>query len=266
MTPVDPERGTSAFRDVRGHRRQPGDLLARLWLLLILCLICCGLAGYQIAVRSLVHHVGVARGLGLAVLVLGLIVVGLFGWRLAAARLLNRWCARNGWSPAAERATWPWTAQQAQPDAVTVQFATVKTLQGLSVTVGALSWTRDGLGGSVEKSNGAGVFTVVRLPKSYPATAVQRRRIVRHRRTGEDEFLRRFRFIVDKPYFARQLADPALRVAHLTGRVPPWAIVDDELYTVVASRLPLRPTQVVTASEQALHLSRLLGVRPPESQ
>ncbi|MDW5325052.1 hypothetical protein [Plantactinospora sp. KLBMP9567] len=51
--------------------------------LLVLCLVCCGLAGYQIAIRSLVHRVGVAPDIGLAVLVLGLVVVGLIGWRLA---------------------------------------------------------------------------------------------------------------------------------------------------------------------------------------
>ncbi|MGI5151505.1 hypothetical protein ACQEVC_34945 [Plantactinospora sp. CA-294935] len=233
--------------------------------LLVLCLVCCGLAGYQIAIRSLVHRVGVASAIGLVVLVLGLVAAGLIGWRLAAGRSLYRWCARNGWSPAAERAAWPWTPQQTQPDAVTVRFAAVKTLRGLPITVGELSWTRDGLGGSVEKSKGDGVFTVVRLPRSYPATAVQRRRNIGRRRAGEDEFLRKFRFIVDEPYFAHQLADPALRAAHLTGRVPRWAIVGDELYTVVASRLPLRPTQVVTATEQALYLLRLLGIQPPES-
>ncbi|MFD0975051.1 hypothetical protein [Plantactinospora endophytica] len=265
MTPVDPERGPSVFRAVRDHRRPPGELTARVRILLVLCLISCGLAGYQIAIRSLVHRVGVTPTLGLAVVVLGLVAVGLIGWRLAAGRSLDRWCTRNGWSPAAARAAWPWTPQQTPPGAVTVRFAAVKTLRGLSITVGELSWTRDGLGGSVEKPNGDGVFTVVRLPRSYPATAVQRRRTIGRRRAGEDEFLRKFRFIVDEPYFAHQLADPALRAAHLTGRIPRWAIVGDELYMVVASRLPLRPTQMVRATEQALYLLRLLGIRPPDA-
>lgn len=266
MTPVDPERGVSAFRAVRHHRRVPGGFPGSMAPLFVLCLLCCGLVGYRVVTRALVHRIGYLPALGLTLLVIVLLLAGLAGGRLAAHRSLERWCARNGWSPATERGGWPWTPQQTRPDAVTVRFAAVKTVQGLPITVGELSWTDDGLGGSVEKSKGDGVFTVVRLPRSYPATAVQRCRSVGRRRAGEDEFLRRFRFVVDEPYFADQLADPALRAAHLTGRVPRWAIVGDELYTVVASRLPLRPARLITATDQVRHLLRLLDIRPPSAE
>lgn len=239
-----------------------------MWLVVlpVLTAPCCGLVGIRLVLRlgmrELIHRIGALPVLALMVLVFSLVVIGVREGRRAARWSLTRWGARTGWSPVVGRSEWPWTPQQPTADTVTVELAVGNTVDGFAVTVGELSWDRAGLGGSVEQSQGHGVFAVVRLPRSYPYTSVQRRRNVARRRAGENEFIRRFRIIVDEPYFADQLADPALRDAHLAGRVPPWTIVGDELYAVVASRLPLRPARVVAAAEQALYLVRLLGIRP----
>jgi hypothetical protein len=149
---------------------------------------------------------------------------------------------------------------------VAVGSAIGNTIEGYPIVVGELNWTHDGLGGSVERSKGRGVFAVVRLPRSYPATAVQRRRVIPRRRAGEDEFARQFRVIIEDLYFADQLTAPAVQEAHVTGRVPPWTIVGDELYAVIATRRLLRPALVADLTEQMLFLVRLLEIPNNETE
>jgi hypothetical protein len=233
--------------------------------LLFLGAICCGFAGIQLALRlgtrALIHRIGYLPALGLTMLVFVLVVVGAGLRVLAARRALERWSARTGWSSIVGRTTWPWTAAQVSPaDPVAVRSALGTTAEGYPIVVGDLAWAHDALGGSVERSNGRGIFAIVRLPKPYPFTSVQRRRVVPRRHAGDDEFIRRFRIILDDLSLADQLTNPALHDAHLTGRVPPWTIAGDELYAVIATRRPLRPALVADLTEQMLFLVRLLGI------
>jgi hypothetical protein len=124
-----------------------------------------------------------------------------------------------------------------------------------------VSWEFGGPGG-VHKWEGRGVFAVVRLPRVYPPTAVWRRRV---EVADGDRFVRKFRITLDDVDFAHQLTGPELRQAHLTGRVPPWAIVGDELYAVVASRLPLSSRRLMHLTKKMLYLVRLLDVQPTYS-
>lgn len=252
-------------RLVRSHRRAPGKLSSTLLSLLVLGSMCCGLAGIQLVlrlgIRELVHRIGYLPACGMIMLIFVLVVVGVRLRVLAARRALASWCRQNAWSPVVGRTIWPWTAQQVSSDAVAVQSAVGATAGGYPVVVGEVSWARDGLGGSVKRSNGRGIFAVVRLPRPYPSVSVQRRRVVPRRRAEEDEFTRQFRIVLDDLSFADQLTSRALHEAHVTERVPPWAIVGEELYAVITTRRLLRPALVAALTEEMLFLVRLLGIQ-----
>lgn len=47
----------------------------------------------------------------------------------------------------------------------------------------------------------------------------------------------------------------------MTGRVPPWTIVGEELYAVITTRRLLRPALVTALTEEMLLLVRLLGIQ-----
>lgn len=81
------------------------------------------------------------------------------------------------------------------------------------------------------------------------------------RRGGEDEFVRRFRIILDDLSLADQLRNPELHEAHVTGRVLPWSITGDELYSVVVTGRPLRPATATELIQKTLFLLRLLEMR-----
>jgi hypothetical protein len=46
----------------------------------------------------------------------------------------------------------------------------------------------------------------------------------------------------------------------VAGRIPPWTITGDELYSVITTRRLLRPALVATLTEQMLLLVRLLEI------
>lgn len=251
-------------RLVRSHRHRPGPLGSTLSVLLAFGIICCVPSGIaltvRLGIRVLIHNVGYLPACGLTVLVFLLLGVGALLRVHTARRALALWSARTGWSPVVGRTVWPWTAQQTSSDAVTVHCAVGTITEGYPLIVGEVSWARNGLDGSVERSDGRGIFAIVRLPRPYPYVAVQRRRLVRRGRAGEDEFNVQFRILLEDLSLADRLAAPALREAHVTGRVPPWTIVGDELYAVIPTRRLLRPALAVDLSNRMLFLVRLIGI------
>jgi hypothetical protein len=239
-------------------------VIGTLWVLIVLGGLCCGLVGIQLVVRlgirEVIQRVGWLPACGLAVVVFVLVAAGRALAEASAQRALTRWSARTGWSPVVGRTVWPWTAQQGAADAVTVGSAVGGTAGGFAIVVGQVSWTHDGLGGSVESSTGRGIFAVVRLPGPYPSTSVQRRREAGWPEPEKDAFFRRFRIILTELDLADRLRAPALREAHLAGRVPPWTIAGDELYSVITTRRLLRPGPVAALTGQMLLLLRLLEI------
>ena len=263
----DPRRKVWLSRPIRGHRRTSVVTVA--FGVVLLALLCAGLfavsAGYRLAIEVGAGWLSGEIGyLPAAVLTVGALFgyASLKGRRVRAAeRSLREWGSLGGWSPVSGRAVWPWRAQQISSSAVDVTCAFGQTIDGLPVVTGAVSWTRDGLGHSVDEGQGRGYFAVVRLPRAYPYSSVQRRRSVGVDRDGENEFLRQYRVVLAEPELVDRLTDPDLQAAHVDRRVPPWTIVDDELYAVVQTRRVPRPAELETLVEQLLDVVKRLRLQ-----
>ncbi|MCU7727568.1 hypothetical protein ODJ79_27945 [Actinoplanes sp. KI2] len=182
--------------------------------------------------------------------------------RLARVRRdFDRWQATSGWIPGRVDRIWPWTNHIRAPGMVTVTFAFDRDLGGLPVTVGELSWIDDGLGDATDRWKGRGIFTVVRLPGSPPDFAVRRYRTVYRQRAGEDEFRRRFRTIFNDTVNADRLDHEELRKAHVNNEIPPWTLLDGELFTIVSMDEPTTPAAMESAASDALRVAELIGLR-----
>ena len=173
--------------------------------------------------------------------------------RILSAERTTVWALANGWTRS-DRTTWPGNAGN-----VTVGTVLISSMAGMQITVGEVTWSKDALGGAVDTPDGSGVFTRVRLPRSYPSTAVQRRREFGRDHRHEDRFDVVFRVVLDDTYFGDQLRKETLRRAHLRGDIPPWSIVGDELMLVEYGNLT--PGNVHTLQQQAAEIIELLEIR-----
>lgn len=255
-----------ATRPTRRHRRvvPPATLLGYLGIIAIAIAIICFAAAIQLPFRLAFEFLASRVG-RLQALVLSLAVILLGGavwhrWREAGRRAVIVWGARTGWSPVVDGTVWPWTPRQLTADAVIVEFAIHGTVRGFPVTVGEVAWTRAGLERSVDQSEGRGIFSVLELPRRYPAAAVERRRTIAGR--GDDEFTRQYRVVLEDLQMADQIGNPTLQEAHVARRIPPWRITDTHLYAVVPSGRPLTARRVVAAAEQVVTIAELLRIRP----
>jgi hypothetical protein len=180
-------------------------------------------------------------------------------WRLRegrAARELAGWVAAGGWEPVPDR-PWPWWGLVEHADTVTVLRAYRNRVAGLPVVTGELAFVDDALSTAVDRREGYAVFVVVTLPQPAPARAVRLRRNPVSRRLDRDEFRRRFR-----PVGAEQhrLDDPELRAAHVRGEIPPWTLIEDELFAFVPLTAPLRPEHLEDAARRAIRVVHLFGL------
>jgi hypothetical protein len=142
----------------------------------------------------------------------------------------------------------------------TVASVYAASIDGYDVTAGEIEWIDNGLGNAVDRREGHGVFVVVRLPHAVPSTAVRAYRTLPSRRAGEDEFRRRFRIICTDAAFAARLDDPALRAAQVSAEIPPWTLIDDQLFAFVPLDTPLTPRAVEDAVDRTLQVLHLLRV------
>ncbi|MEU8231566.1 hypothetical protein AB0C12_18440 [Actinoplanes sp. NPDC048967] len=172
-----------------------------------------------------------------------------------AADELRHWERTAGWEPAAWR--WPWQSLVRWPDTVTVLRAYAKRVDGFPVRTGLLEFDDNGLGTTVDRRSGRAAFAIVALPRPVPSMGVRVHRLPGRLRDGEDEFLHRF-----QPVGADtdRLGDPLLRAAHLRGDIPPWTVVDDELFAFVPLDAPLRPRDLEETVRKAILVVRLLGL------
>ena len=251
---------TRSLRQIRNHRRPPGTLIVTVEFVVAGILFCGALAAFRMVLglgeRELIRDIGLLPAIGLGVAVAAGALAVIRFRVLAARRALDRWDAQAGWSPVTGRTEWPWP----DPGAVTVRTALGSVAQGHPVVVGELSWTSDGLRGSTDRSAGTGQFAIVRLPREYPSASVHRRRQAPRERAGEDEFIRQFRVVLDDMSLGGRLTDPALHEAHVAGRIPPWTLEGDEIYTVVATGRPLRPAAVADLTARMVLLVELLDL------
>jgi hypothetical protein len=143
-------------------------------------------------------------------------------------------------------------------DTVTVLRAYRKRVGGFAVVTGELAFTENGLGATVDRRDGHAAFAVVALPQPAPSMAVRLRRQPPRPRHGEDEFRRRFVLL------GTGSPGPALRDAHVHGDVPPWTLVDDELFAFVPLDGPLRPIDLEETARRAVRVVSLLGLAAVE--
>jgi hypothetical protein len=245
---------------VRSHRRPAGTAVVVVVMLFMCTVAVCLRLGLHLVVGAAYRALGFPLTIGLAVLAGLLFLFGKWAWQIIARRMVGRWVRQARWSLVTDRTLWPWTPLQMAPDMVTVDVAFTGEAGGYPVTIGEVAWTGNGLGDAVDRWTGRGVFAVVQLPHALPPSAVRLRRTVHRRRSGEDEFRRRYRVIVEDPVFARRLADSRLRRAHLRRDIPPWTIVGSELVTITSSHGPLTPRKLKLATRQALRIIQLLGL------
>jgi hypothetical protein len=195
-------------------------------------------------------------------------IAGLVVRRATARRRLTAWAERTGWSLSPGGSDLARSLRSRLPGEVDndIRLTVSGTVRGVPVTVAQVAWT-DSLDGGPDGSStgGAALFVVARLPHAYPQVAVEHRD--RRRRRGKDAFDRRFRVVSSDPGAAERLIGPALRRAHLAGKVPPWSIAGDELLARVNGSYLPRPAKVVKAADSALRIIDLFGIdhdRPDE--
>lgn len=148
----------------------------------------------------------------------------------------------QGWQSAPAGQSWPWLPLLARPGATRVLRAWSRTVDGLPVTAGELTWDDNVLDGSVEGWRGRGVFVVVRLPAPTEPMALRRP----HRTVGT----------------SHRLESPALHAAYAAGEIPPWTAKDDCLFTFTAFQGQLRADALEAAVRRTLLVVRLLDLGP----
>ncbi|WP_285559654.1 hypothetical protein [Actinoplanes regularis] len=257
---------------VRHHRRGPGGLMTSIVICVVfvaMCLLNATMrAVFQVAMADLASRYEWMRGWRLPTVLAGLFLMiavlrnFLQKRRLARVRrVFERWEATSGWIRGRVDRVRPWTNRILAPDMVTVTSAFDRELAGLPVTIGELSWIDDGLSDATDRWKGRGVFAVVRLPGSPPDFAVRSYRTVYRQRAGEDEFRRRFRTIFNDTVDARRLDHDLPREAHVNGEIPPWTLLDGELFTIVSIEKVVTPEAMESAASATLRVAELTGLR-----
>jgi hypothetical protein len=252
---------------VRNHRRpSPADGVYATVAVLVFCL---GLACARGILNVLALEWPALTGVVLAT---GAGYLGYKRWRrhrltVRARREMAEWRASSGWTEVPPPAAWPWTSLQRWPDVVTVLNARARTVDGFPVKVGQISWTEDGLGRTVDRYAGSGLFVLVRLPQPVPSMAVRGyRKAYRRRSDEEDEFRRRFETVGFDSY---RFDGPAFRAVHVRGDVPLWTVIDRDLFAFVPLDEPLTPGAIDSAVRRTLRVVELMefgpdGAMPPD--
>jgi hypothetical protein len=157
-------------------------------------------------------------------------------------RQTRRRLAADGWRPVPAAQPWPWQPLLERPDQTTVHRAWARTVDGLPLAAGEISWDDNALNGSVTGWAGRGVFVVVKLPAPTEPMALRRP----HRTIGA----------------SHRLDFPAMRAAFEAGEIPPWTARDDRLFTFEAIPGQLRAGQIQEAVRRTLLVVRLLDLGP----
>nr|WP_221377782.1 hypothetical protein [Actinoplanes polyasparticus] len=194
---------------------------------------------------------------------------GFFLARLLFRRHLRRWAVRGGWTEVdPDERPWPWQPHAAsrtkirrawqpqtggrikvrrawQPQAggrIKVRRAWQREIDGLPVTFGELSWKNTDFDGTASQHRGKGAFVIVRLPQTQPPMTL------RHT----------FEPVGDSP----RLEQPALLEAYLAGEIGPWAVRNNELFTIEPRDAWLDPDMADQAVRRALRAVQLLDLGP----
>jgi hypothetical protein len=174
---------------------------------------------------------------------------------------LAEWAGPAGWTavPVAGDRGWPWTGLQVAPDVAVVLSAYTKRVVVFPVTVGEIRWHNRGLGTTVERAAGSGLFVLVVLPQPVESMAVRCYPDPARRRAGEDEFRRRFE---TRGFDSYRLDSSELRAAHVNGDVPLWTVIGRDLFAFVPLSRPPTPDAVDLAVQRTLRVVRLMEFGP----
>jgi len=183
--------------------------------------------------------------------------------RTWARRGALRWAGDHGGDEDLERTEWPWSDPSRPPDAVTVHFAVRAVVRDMAVVLAEVAWRDNGLGWATTGSSGHGIAAVGRLPDGCPDMAVEARRSPASR--GADPFTQRFRILISDPGHADRIDLPALRLAHVSGGVPPWTIRAGELSIVLPGRF-LSRRRAGAAADRLRRVAELVGAAPGQHQ
>jgi hypothetical protein len=180
------------------------------------------------------------------------------------------WAAARGWELHRDRPHAPWT--DPLPGKGRLDLLLTGALRGRQAAAADYSYTTTsstGDGSTTTSTHRYQVF-VARVRGSYPALAVVSRRTGSklwrnltgpgRTETGHAAFDEQYRVVTDSPEVARRLLTPALRHAHIAGRVPDWHLYHQDLLTYQPGRLS--PDTIETALTALAHVADLLEPTP----
>lgn len=223
-----------------------------------------------------------AIGLGCALLLITVVVLLVLLARYRAQQERERlqrvhdWAEQHGWAvtyapPVA------WGARLPGGNRRGVSLAVSGQLHGYPVSVADYSYTETTTSTSTDANGHTTtsttstthhlVVTVVRVPGSYPAVAVQPRGAMSKlgramfgdsvTAIGNDAFDRAFRVATRTPQAVPQLIGPALAAEHLAGRAPMWSLSGNELMTYRSGRID-DPAAVPVLAGHLVRVAQLL--------
>ncbi|GIH19676.1 hypothetical protein [Rugosimonospora africana] len=220
--------------------------------------VVCGLVLMRLASRWLAEKLGLLPWLGILIGGLALFLLGLDLYGRWSRWALFRWADRDGWSTLAVHRDWPWATTEPGVTAPVVLCALSKTVDGLPVTVGEVTWAPGRMLDVAGAAKGHGFFAVLRLPRRYTRLGVHRKLNPHRLQPGQDEFARSFWTICTDAELAVSHIGPDIKAAHVAGNLPDWMLVNDELYVVARGAGPLKPSVATDLTRQVCRIADLL--------
>lgn len=165
--------------------------------------------------------------------------------RERAARELVRHAERGHWDTVDPKSReWPWDGLRLR-GTIRVARAWAFTMDGIRVVAGDVRWTGNAFAGATDRSAGRGVFVVLRLPDELPPMAMRLP----------------FQVVGDSPLLQR----PALRLAFLGERIPPWTARGHELFTIEPAGGWVTAGRIEECARRALLIVDLLQPAEPDT-
>ncbi|MGW4243456.1 hypothetical protein [Nocardia sp. NPDC004722] len=183
---------------------------------------------------------------------------------------IRDWAATYGWS-FQERATAAWTGRVPGRNRRGIGVTVTGRVGGRWVTVSEYSYQTTRHSGEYRYTKTHFyIVAVALLDRPHPPLAVRYRGVISHlgralfgdkpTATGNAAFDSRFRIDATDPAHAKAMVSPALIAAHLTGAVPQWSLVGNELltYTTFSGKIQ-DPRLIPWYAGQISRVADLLG-------
>ncbi|MGK8520971.1 hypothetical protein ACRS6B_05145 [Nocardia asteroides] len=224
---------------------------------------------------GLIFGVLLALPVALIVVLVALIPIAIRAERARKAHLRD-WATAHGWT-FLERSRAPWTERLPGRNSRGLGITMTGPLGGRWVTVAEYSYQTTSSSGYSSTTYSTTTTTthrffviLVLLDRMYPPVEVLPRGLFsklgraifgdKPTATGNVLFDSRYRIATADPRCAEALIGPRLINAHITGAVPPWSLVGNELLTYIPTSGDLRdPTMIPGYAAPLLRVADLLG-------